>query len=612
MMVPDAPLDPPPVPKAPRTDRKKNSISKLIHTPEERKAWGAKMKLARLEAKNRRSITDQAPKEGPPPDPRPVARSKAVYQFVKFAQDNKFLIEFKEPDNETGLRQGAFKANDFQKILDDSVCPERMWHVILKCRQIGISTYIDVARLLVKCLTVPGTRAAIISHEEKATIRLLRKVHLALDDLKARKVKINGKPVKTQFSSKFEVTFPDLNSYLYIGTAGKRAFSRGDSLTDVHCSEVAFWPNAGQIMTGIVGALVRSAEVFLESTANGMGGYFYDMVKKCEDGKGPALLHFFPWHQFPEYSMEPPADVVWQANELELAKLFNLTLGQIWWRRRKMSEYEHEDQFYQEFPMTIDEAFIVSGACYFDKESLRENQKLLKVPVLVGTIESVGQRAIPRVMKDGPFSIYTHPKLDRNYIIGADCSEGVDTGDPASAVCLDRENCSEAAWLSGLLDPLEMAKALFGMGQFYNWAWLGVEDNGPGLAVLTHLQELGYPRLYKRIDPNSEDKRPRLGFHTDARTRPLALGALRSMMKTRAWGVGSAQFHRQMTTFVRHNDGGYRASFGSHDDDVMAASIAAYLQQRLPADLPPAEQERESRLLGPSGQKITYGHKTGY
>ncbi len=264
--------------------------------------------------------------------------------------------------------------------------------------------------------------------------------------------------------------------------------------------------------------------------------------------------------------------------------------------------------------MTIEEAFIVSGACYFDKESLREMQSLKKKPLLEGTIESVGTRAVLRQLQSGhrPLSLYEHPRSDRTYIIGADCSEGVEDGDLMGAVCLDRERCAEVAWLSGSVDPDEASKLLFAMGQHYNWAWIGVEDNGPGLAVLTQLVALQYPRIYRRVDPTDPDQKPKLGHRTDARTRPLALGALRSMLKKRIWGCASDQFLKQCGTFVRHNDGGYRAASGAHDDDVMAASIVAFLQQRLPVDVSPAEQERESRMQGPGGTPMRHGHRTGY
>lgn len=244
------------------------------------------------------------------------------YRAVPAMEEERFLIEYKEPDPRTGRRSGPFVANVFQREIDDSIGPNDLWHLILKPRQVGISTYIDL-RFLAKCLCVEGTRAVIVSHEKDATTRLLRKVHLAIKDLKERRAVIGDEPVETEFASKFEITFPRKRSYLYIGTAGQKAFSRGDSVTDFHGSEVAFWENAGLLMSGVVGALVSSAEVFLESTANGMGGYFYDLVKKCMvPGRGPARLHFFPWHKFPEYATPPPAGVVWSPVEMALARRF--------------------------------------------------------------------------------------------------------------------------------------------------------------------------------------------------------------------------------------------------------------------------------------------------
>ena len=539
------------------------------------------------------------------------------YQLIPVMEQYKFLIELKEAGKD-GKRVGPFKANIFQESIDNSIGQANLRHLILKPRQIGISTYVDL-RLLAKCLTVDGTRAAIISHERGATARLLRKVHLALEDLIERKVKINGKAIKLKYSTKYEISFPYTHSSLYIGTAGQRAFSRGDSLTDLHGSEVAVWENAVEMMKGIEGALTSTAEVFLESTANGMGGYFYDMVIRCRpgaDGKSPSsapyMLHFFPWKDHAEYSAKPPHDVVWSGQELDLASKQGLTLQQLWWRRKKCEKYDKLDDFLQEYPLTIDEAFIVAGACYFDKDSLRDASTRIIPPLIKGTIETVGPRAVIRPAQEGPVEVYRHPTYGGSYLIGADCSEGVDGGDPMSAVVLDRERCQEAAWISGLLDPEEAAKALFALGQHYNWAWLAVEDNGPGLAVLMRLQQLAYPRLFRRVDINSEDKTPRLGWHTDPRTRPLALGAIRSMLKTRVWGVASERFLKQCSTFCRQGAGNYEANSGSHDDDVMSAGIAAYLHRVIPTDLPAAEvRSQQYERRGPV-QKIIHGRGTGY
>ena len=620
----------------------------MTWTPERRAEFGAKMAQARAAARAAGTLqprrppkpktrpvddSDQNPdidvsgqrgrprKERPQRRTDPATAGPRVYQLIPFMEQNGLLINLKEP-GPAGKRVGAFKANEFQSALDNAIGPDHLWHVIAKARQLGISTYVDL-RLLVKCLTVDGTNAAIISHEKTATIKLLRKVHLTLADLKARKVRVNGRLIKTKFSSKFEITFPDTHSSLYIGTMGQRAFSRGDMLTDVHVSEVAHGSDPGETMSGIVGALTASAEVFLESTANGMGGYFYDMVKKCEDGKGPATLHFFPWNRHHEYVKKVPQNIVFSSEELEISRRHKLSMEQLWWRHCKMAEYQSKDLFLQEFPLTLEESFIVSGACFFDKDSIRDAQNRTKEPNLICALESVGPRAVVRAMpkdvkredaggKEWPIEIWHHPSTTATYLIAADCSEGVDGGDPSGAVVFDREHCREVAWLTGVLDPEEMARSLFALGQFYNWCWLAVEENAAGLAVLMILKEKQYPRLYMRVDPDDMERKAKLGWRTDARTRPLALGSLRSMMKSRTWGVASARLLKQMTTFCRRNDGGYRANSGCHDDDVMAAAIAARLHQILPVDIAPAEQERESRILGPAGAPIIYGRKTGY
>jgi hypothetical protein len=47
----------------------------------------------------------------------------------------------------------------------------------------------------------------------------------------------------------------------YIGTAGARKFGRGDTITDLHCSEVAFWENAKELTAGLL--LPDSFRLFL-------------------------------------------------------------------------------------------------------------------------------------------------------------------------------------------------------------------------------------------------------------------------------------------------------------------------------------------------------------
>lgn len=540
--------------------------------------------------------------------PRPPIWS--VRQYIE-----RFLkVEAKVPVD--GEKIIPFKLNEAQASLDASITPEHLWHIIPKARQLGISTYVE-ARFLVKCLTVKGTHAAIVSHEKQATIRLLRRVKFFITQLEKDGVTV----VNREYDSASEITFPDLNSSLYIGTAGQKSFSRGDMLTDFHGSEVAFWPNAAVLMQGVLGALTPNAEVFLESSANGMGGYFYDKVTQADEaqnkgtGTSPFMLHFFPWNMAQEYRRKALPGTLWSPHELFIRTQYNLDEDQLTWRRWKLSAYNSEEEFTQEFPLSLEEAFIVSGTCYFDKFALRMYQRQMKEPVAVGTVEELGETARFNRLEEGSLTVWQWPLSGVEYLITVDCSEGIEADD-TDASCgqvINRESFVQAAILHGKLDPIEMANRIYALGHFYKWPWVAVEDNGPGLACLLKLRELGYPKLYmhRRLDLDTQQETQKLGWHTDQKTRPLILSELKQVIKHQTIRLLDKETLRELTTFCRQSDGGYRANAGCHDDRVMALAIAVYLHKLLPYR-PDQEDERDHRQSISRREVFTHGHKTGY
>ena len=68
-----------------------------------------------------------------------------------------------------------------------------------------------------------------------------------------------------------------------VATAGGDSVGRGETLTHVHASELAFWPKstAAEIYNGLMQAVpnTKGTAVFIESTANGVTGVFYDLWK---------------------------------------------------------------------------------------------------------------------------------------------------------------------------------------------------------------------------------------------------------------------------------------------------------------------------------------------
>ena len=99
--------------------------------------------------------------------------------------------------------------------------------LVLKSRQLGLSSII-LADIFVESITVPNTTCVIVSHEQHATERLLSKVHFFYETLQT--------PVKPEMghSSASEITFPELNSSIYIGTARSMTFGRGDTINKCH------------------------------------------------------------------------------------------------------------------------------------------------------------------------------------------------------------------------------------------------------------------------------------------------------------------------------------------------------------------------------------------
>jgi len=100
---------------------------------------------------------------------------------------------------------------------------------LVKAGQLGISTEI-LAILTVKFLLIPNAWAVCISHEKEATKRLFEKVDFYLNHLPPW-LKTFYIPGKT---TEGDITNEVMHSKFYIGTAGARAFGRGDTPHYVH------------------------------------------------------------------------------------------------------------------------------------------------------------------------------------------------------------------------------------------------------------------------------------------------------------------------------------------------------------------------------------------
>ena len=243
-----------------------------------------------------------------------------------------------------------------QRLEEQKAKTGRVRALILKGRQQGASTYI-AGRLYHTTTHRKGVRTFILTHEDAATQNLFEMAHRYHEHCPALMRPSTGA------SNAKELLFDLLDSGYKVGTAGTKGAGRSSTIQLFHGSEVAFWPNAETHAAGVLQAVpdAPGTEVILESTANGVGNFFYDKWRDAEAGKGDFIAIFVPWFWQEEYRKNPPIGFTLDEDELDYAAQYGLNVEQMAWRRNKLAELKDASLFRQEYPANSAEAFQISG-----------------------------------------------------------------------------------------------------------------------------------------------------------------------------------------------------------------------------------------------------------
>jgi len=284
-----------------------------------------------------------------------------------------------------GGHKVIFTRNQAQRVLWDQV---HHWNIILKARQRGISTFVAIL-MLDACLFNSNTFCGLIDATLPDATKKLDKVRFAYNALPAeirqlrRLVSDNATSLEWSNGSRIDV-----------GTS-----HRGGTLQILHVSEMgkiaATAPQRSkEIRTGAFGTIHKGSLVFVESTAEGAAGDFYELVQEADKKRisGGVLaeqefkLIFLPWWEHETY-LEDPAAVVFTKeqdeyfNELAAKHDIHLSTPQKAWyvvRQKAIGP----DLMWREYPSTPEEAFKISlEGAYFRGQmtKMREERRLGKV-----------------------------------------------------------------------------------------------------------------------------------------------------------------------------------------------------------------------------------------
>lgn len=449
--------------------------------------------------------------------------------------------------------------------------------IVLKARQMGFSSLIT-AIFLLDCIRYKNIKAVVLSHETKATQRLLQKVRGYIKHLPEPGVQLDTE-------SKDELYFPKTNSRFFIGTAGSKAFGRGDTINRLHLSEAAFWENP-TMLTGLLEAVPNNPNsyVVFETTANGMGNDFHTRWINAVNKESSYTPHFYSWANFPEYRAKDT--VLPTPDEQEIMDMYGLDIHQIAWRRYKIANMSRDDQgknpedlFMQEYPLSWQEAFVSSGSGAFSAKALNA---LKLEPGTKGGLYSYGTKIVPEADQRGFWTFYRPIQHGKFYSIGADVASGQERGDFCAAEIIDNDTLEQVAEFRGQLPVDLFAEELYRAGVYANYAMLGVEVNNQGLAVLEYLRIKNYPNLYYRIDRATKGGGAKLGWETNARTRPLMIDYMAGLIRQAQFIIRSQHLQSECLSFVKNQKGKYEAVRGAHDDLVIASAIALQVYKEYP------------------------------
>lgn len=260
--------------------------------------------------------------------------------------------------------------------------------VIVKARQLGLSTYIE-ARLFHRVLFEKAKNAFILGDKADTSASIFAMAKRYYD----------GLPPAFQIpllNNSSKMLAFNTDSLFRVGTAGADVIGRGTTNNFFHGSECAFWKNASEIVSGILQTIPEDldSEIYLESTTNGTTGdglYFYEMANTGLDEKSEFQTIFYPWFKNKEYRKPLIEAIRYDDYEEFLVKTYGLDDEQLFWRRNKLlNEFKkREHLFKQEYPSSLNEAFLKNDNALIPNEYLERARVNIGLsgngmPILIG------------------------------------------------------------------------------------------------------------------------------------------------------------------------------------------------------------------------------------
>lgn len=316
----------------------------------------------------------------PTDEPNSIKHYQELLKDQQWRLHNLYWIKDKEGD------KVKFSPNRAQlRLMDNSHSRD----IILKSRQHGFTTLIQIL-MLDECLFTPNTNAGVVAHNQKDAQTFFKdKIKFAYDHLPAH---IREMIPATNDSAQ-ELRFSN-DSMIIVGTSLRSGTYRLMHISEFGKLCAKFPDRAEEVVSGALPTVPISGKIWIESTAEGRIGSFYEFCQTAEHAQQQGIeltpldykFHFVPWYEDDGNTLEGTVLGLHQWEEyfttLETEIGFELTAGQRAWYVK--TAQTQGDKMKREHPSTPREAFeaSVEGA-YFSRQmaQVRAKGQICRVPI---------------------------------------------------------------------------------------------------------------------------------------------------------------------------------------------------------------------------------------
>lgn len=507
----------------------------------------------------------------------------------------------------------------FLRELDEGLSLDQRMYVILKARQLGMSTIMLILDIFWLYMH-PGLQGALVADTDENRTQFRQTLTQVLENLpkgfKIRVVKNNKTMIVLENGSRLQ---------LMVAGKGKNPdLGRSRGLNFLHATELATWGDQKGIHSLMDTLATENPNrlYILESTAKGYN-VFWNIHKAAKTDPVQRAV-FIGWWAKETYRLKEGSaeyDYWWKTNpildeqEQAMEALilqdygWQMTTEQwAWWRKQSFDR--SESNLLQEFPWHEKVAFQVTGSPFFAIKRLNEDLAFISGNNgvtfdayhydLPDQFANMTCTQVPKADM-GELRIWEKPVRNARYAIGGDVAYG--RSETNDRHCIEVYRCyadklvQVAEWATSWPETRHMAWVLAHLAGSYRDCMINLEVSGPGLQVMgemrylrqqiatAHLRNLeptfeaqgalDMARWFLYHRPDTPGQGYMYNWKTNHDNKQEMFNGFRDGYNTNQVIIRSVPLLEEMVTLVQ-NGTAIQASAANKDDRPFASGLAHY------------------------------------